>query len=214
MTGSACEDGAMQTDQAVALAFLDALVRHDFKVLGASLAPGVRFRALVPGEAVDADTAADVVACFQRWFGDKTDVEILDRRVETLVDRLRVEFRARVLKKGQPLLIAQSLCGDLEDGQFATLDLVCTGFRPEAAGVPHDTTHVFDAGDLGCASGLPREFRTRIGQIPVGHVLEIITGDPAAREDLPSMARLLGHQVRSVDAGPNGMTRIRVERSQ
>ena len=45
------------------------------------------------------------------------------------------------------------------------------------------SVHRFDAGDLGCGSGLPREFRARIGQIPIGHILEIVTKDPSAKED-------------------------------
>ncbi len=97
----------------VAQAFLDALARHDFAALEATLDPLVQFRALVPGENVAVGTAAEAVACFRRWFGDKTDIEIVDRRVETLIDRLRVEFHARLKKDGQPLLIAQNFCGGL-----------------------------------------------------------------------------------------------------
>jgi TusA-related sulfurtransferase len=51
-------------------------------------------------------------------------------------------------------------------------------------------------------------------QIPVGHVLEVVTGDASAREDLPSMARLLGHQVQSIETGADGKVRIRVERAR
>jgi TusA-related sulfurtransferase len=204
----------MDTDPSVARAFLDALARRDFDTLEAILDPSVRFRALVPGETVAAATAAEAAACFRRWFEDKTDIEILDRQVDVLVDRLRLGYRARLKKKGQPHVVAQQLCGDLEHGRFTTLDLLCTGFRPEGTAPAHDTTHVFDAGDLGCGSGLPREFRTRLTQIPVGHVLEVVTNDPAAREDLPSMARLLGHQVQSIETGADGKVRIRVERTQ
>ena len=202
------------THPPVGQALLDALARHDFEALEAMLAPSLRFRALVPGETVDTTSAAESVACFRRWFGDKTDIEFLERHADVLVDKLRVGFRARLKKSGQPHIVEQVYCGELEDGRFTTLDMLCTGFRPEAAPPGHETTHVFDAGDLGCGSGLPREFRTRIGQIPVGHVLEVVTADAAARADLPSMARLLGHQVRSVEPGADGRLRIRVERTR
>lgn len=202
----------MQSDPSAVRAFLDALVRRDFDALEATLDPAVRFRALVPGETVAAATAADTAAWFRRWFADKTEIEILDEHVDLLVDRLRAGYRARLKKNGQPYLVAQQVFGDLDDGRFVSMDLLCSGFRPEAAAPARDTTHVFDAGDLGCGSGLPREFRTRVSQIPVGHVLEVVTGDPSAREDLPSMARLLGHQVRSVETGADGNVRIRVER--
>jgi TusA-related sulfurtransferase len=204
----------MTPESSVADAFIDALVRRDFDALEATLDPAVQFRALVPGENVSVTSAADAVACYRRWFGDKTDVEILDRQVQRLVDTWHLSFRARLKKKEQPHVVAQSLYGIVEDGRFATLDLACSGFRPEPTVPAHDTTHVFDAGDLGCSSGLPREFRTRMSQIPVGHVLEVVTGDASAREDLPSMARLLGHEVRSVERDPQGRTRIRVERTR
>jgi TusA-related sulfurtransferase len=204
----------MEPDLRVGHAFLDALVRRDFEALEAMLDPAVHFHALVPGEAITAANAKEAASCFRRWFGDKTDIEILDHKVETLADRLQIEFRARVMKVGTPHLVSQSLSGDVEHGKFATLNLRCAGFRPETAAPSDDTSHLFDAGDLGCGSGLPREFRRRMAQLPVGHVLEIVTGDPSAREDLPSMARLLGHRVRSVESGADGKTHIRVERSQ
>lgn len=202
----------MRSDPSAARAFLDALAGRNFDVLESVLDPAVRFRALVPGETISATTAADAAACFQRWFGDKTDIEMLDRQVDVLADKVRVGFRARLKKKGQPHLIVQQFCGDLENGRFASLDLLCSGFVPEAAAPSDDATHVFNAGDLGCGSGLPREFRTQLTLIPVGHVLEVVTGDPSAREDLPSMARLLGHQVQSVETGEDGRITIRVER--
>ena len=204
----------MDTAPLVGEVFLDALARLDFNSLQATLDPSVQFRALAPGEAVSVAAAGDAVACYRRWFGDATDVEVIDRRVTPLVDRVRMEFSARVKKNGQPHRVTQTLCGDLEGGKFASLDLLCSGFRPEVSTAAHGITHVFDAGDLGCGTGLPREFRTRVSQIPVGHLLEVITGDPSAREDIPSLARMLGHEVRSVDSGADGRVRILVERSR
>jgi TusA-related sulfurtransferase len=201
-------------DQAppAAQAFLDALARQDFEALEATLDPSVQFRALSPGENITATAASEAVACYRRWFGDKTDIDLLDRNATLLVDRVRIEFTARVRKNSQPYRIAQTLCGDLEGDHFVMLDVLCSGFRPEPSVATRDTTHVFDAGDLGCGTGLPREFRTRLSQIPIGHVIEVITGDPSAREDIPSLARLLGHQVRSVESGADGRMRIQVER--
>jgi TusA-related sulfurtransferase/ketosteroid isomerase-like protein len=204
----------MDVETPVGHAFVDAIGRRDFAALEAVFHPNIDFRALVPGEAVTTTGAAGAIACFRRWFGDKTDIEIVDREVALLVDTLRVGYRARLKKAGEPLVVAQTCCGHVEGGQFATLDLLCTGFRPELAVVSGTTTHVFDAGDLGCGSGLPREFRTRLAQIPVGHVLEVVTNEPAAREDLPSLARMLGHQVRAVEADTDGKLRIRVERTR
>lgn len=58
-----------------------------------------------------------------------------------------------------------------------------------------DTIHHFDAGEMGCLEGLPAEFKRQLDAIPVGDVLEVIARDPSAREDLPALAELLGHEV-------------------
>ncbi len=73
-------------------------------------------------------------------------------------------------------------------------------------------THDFDAGELGCADGLAGEFRRRIGAIPVGDVLVVTARDPAAKEDLPPLARMMGHAVRSVETLGDGRLQITVER--
>lgn len=72
--------------------------------------------------------------------------------------------------------------------------------------------HKYDAGDLGCGNGLPQEFRRQVNSIPVGDVLEVITRDPSAKEDLPSLARLLGHEVISVKSGDKGNTIVMIRR--
>ncbi len=72
--------------------------------------------------------------------------------------------------------------------------------------------HEFDAGDLGCGSGLPRLFAQRIASIAVGDLLRTVVRDPSAREDLPALARMLGHRLQSVEEAPDGRLVISVER--
>lgn len=72
----------------------------------------------------------------------------------------------------------------------------------------------FDAGDLGCGTGLPKAFLNNLRAIPVGAVLRTIVSDPAAREDLPSLARMLGHSVQSIEAAADGRLVITVERKK
>lgn len=74
------------------------------------------------------------------------------------------------------------------------------------------STHGFDAGTLGCGEGLAVAFRDRISEVAVGDLLRIRTEDASAKEDLPSLARLLGHKVRSIEASPDGSLTITVER--
>jgi TusA-related sulfurtransferase len=75
-------------------------------------------------------------------------------------------------------------------------------------------THRFDAGTMGCADGLAREFRRRILAIPLGDVIEVETTDPAAKEDLPPLARMMGHTVRSTESTGDGRLLISVERGR
>lgn len=70
----------------------------------------------------------------------------------------------------------------------------------------------YDAGDLGCGDGLPRELRRRLAEIPVGSALEVIVRDPSAKADLPPLVRMMGHRVRSEEAQPDGRLVIEVER--
>ena len=96
---------------------------------------------------------------------------------------------------------------------LGSFDLLCAGFhslrQPATSGV-----HEFDAGTLGCADGLAGEFRTQIGIIPVGEVLIVTAQDPVAREELPSLARMMGHTVRSVETSDDGRLLMRVERGR
>jgi TusA-related sulfurtransferase len=189
---------------------LESLLCKDFERLTGALDPRVRFRALAPGESVDVGSADEAARVFRRWFADKDEIELVLSEAEPLGERTQLRYRLRLRRNGEPLLVEHRLCGDVEDDRFVSLDLLCSGFRPWGAG----TVHRFDAGELGCGTGLPREFRARLGQIPVGHQLEVVTRDPAAREDLPSLARMLGHRVVAMDSGPDGEITIRVERER
>jgi TusA-related sulfurtransferase len=92
------------------------------------------------------------------------------------------------------------------------IDILCSGHLPEPKNEAANIHH-YDAGNLGCGSELPEEFRRRIQAMPIGNILEIVAHDPAAKEDLPSLARLLGHQVLSVKTA-EGATIITVQRGR
>ncbi len=193
-------------------AFVRALSARDFEAVRAMLADGVRFRMLLPRgpeEVRGADAAAQT---FARWFGAHV-LEVEASAVDGVADRLSVSYRLRVRGEEGWRQIEQRLFAAVgEGGRMETIDLLCSGFRllPEpAAGV-----HQFDAGDLGCADGLADEFRRRIEAIRVGEVLVVAARDPAAKEDLPALARMMGHAVRSVEAPGDGQLLITVERGR
>ena len=73
-------------------------------------------------------------------------------------------------------------------------------------------THEFDAGTMGCAEGLTQEFKRQINALPAGDILVVTARDPVAEADLPALARMLGHKVRSVEINPNAEIVVTVER--
>jgi TusA-related sulfurtransferase len=107
-------------------------------------------------------------------------------------------------------VIEQLVYVDLGPEGIREIDLLCSGFQQEAA----SASKLFDAGAMGCADGLAQEFRQQIAEIPVGGLLEVVVRDPAAKEDLPALARMLGQQVRSIDSAPAGRQIITVERKK
>ncbi|MGD0498017.1 MAG: hypothetical protein ABSC23_06230 [Bryobacteraceae bacterium] len=98
-----------------------------------------------------------------------------------------LEYGLRLYKNGQPYVVEQRMCCTVENQKLAAIDMVCSGFRPEGVVETEASVHRFEAEDLGCGSGLPREFRARIGQIPVGHFVDVVTKDSAAKEGIRAL---------------------------
>jgi TusA-related sulfurtransferase len=72
----------------------------------------------------------------------------------------------------------------------------------------------YDAGSIGCGEGLPMEFRRRVHALKVGEVIEIVLRDASAKEDLPSLARMMGHRIRSMEDRADGALVVLVERAR
>jgi TusA-related sulfurtransferase/ketosteroid isomerase-like protein len=197
--------------------FVAAIAARDFEAIAGALAPDARFRYLIPPGPSQIAGAAAAAAKFLQWFGDADVLTLQNVRVEPLADRISARYRFQLRGQEGWEVIEQQLYLDVDDaGRIAVIDLLCSGFRPtggpEALG--SSSTHAFDAGTMGCADGLASEFRRRIGAIPVGDVLVVTARDPAAKEDLPPLARLMGHMVHSVEAPGDGRLVITVERGR
>jgi TusA-related sulfurtransferase len=65
---------------------------------------------------------------------------------------------------------------------------------------------------MGCGDGLAQEFRNRLAEVGVGDTLTVIVSDPAAKEDLPALARMLGQSIRSVEVQADRRLAITVEK--
>lgn len=198
----------------VAVAFLDALAARDFEAARSLVADEVRFRMLVPHGLMTEFEGDAAVGRFAGWFGDADPFEVEGSSVAEVEGRVAVTYRLRLRKAGGWQAIEQHLMLDVGDGgAIESIDLLCSGFRSIAVCEP-GRVHRYDAGELGCADGLAREFRRHVQQIPVGDVLVVTTRDAAAKEDLPPLARMMGHVVRSVEAPGDGRLLVSVERGR
>jgi TusA-related sulfurtransferase len=202
----------MSVEEATGEEFVVALSDRDSERLEACFHPEVRMRALVPSGYQEHKGPKAVVARLNSWFAEAESIQVLEKNVYRVADRLHISYRFREsYSDGESEVIAQDAYCDLREGQIYAMDLLCSGHNPE----PKEevaATYRFDAGDLGCSSGLPEEFRRQIDSIPVGSTLEVSTHDPSAKEDLPSLTRLLGHRVISVSDSPDGSTVLIVQR--
>jgi hypothetical protein len=121
---------------AIAGSFLDGLAAQDFARIGNVLTADVRLRALLPGglrERTGAESIADV---FATWFGDTEDFELLEATVGEVGGRLHLHWRLRLqagrLGTGWFTVEQQAYADAADGGRIARLDLLCTGYRPEA----------------------------------------------------------------------------------
>jgi TusA-related sulfurtransferase len=195
-------------------AFVDALASRDFTSARSLLADDVRFRMLLPGGPATESGADASIGRFIGWFANADVFEVESSSVDDVEGRAAATYRFRFHDVDGWRVIEQHLMLDVgTDGRVEAIDLLCSGFRSIATEAP-GTVHRFDAGSLGCADGLAGEFRRRVQQIPVGDVLVVSTRDPAAKEDLPPLARMMGHVVRSIEAYGDGRLLVSVERGR
>lgn len=194
--------------ETLARRFADALAAADAEALAACVSPDVRLRAVIPPGCVER-TGRDAVDALRSWFDvPRASVEWV--RSEQVSDRARVSYRIAVETDGGPAVMEQWSFWDVGEEVIEGIDLVCSGRRPVLAAA--GDVHAFDAGEMGCADGLSQEFKRRLRAIPVGDVLRVVTRDASAKEDLPSLARLMGQRIESVETLGDGRLEITVER--
>jgi hypothetical protein len=114
--------------------FVTALVEGDAPRLAGTLAPDVQMRALIPPGPIEVLGADEVAGKFAAWFGSAELLELLRSVSEPVADRLHVSYRLRVRRGGDPWnVVEQHLLCAHDGSRITTLDLVCSGFRPEQA---------------------------------------------------------------------------------
>jgi TusA-related sulfurtransferase len=193
--------------------FLKLLAARDFERLTATLASDAHARFLLPHGLEEYAGRDAVVGRIKSWFGSATVFELTSSSEDAIGIRQRLSWRFSVVRGGSREVIEQLVYLDLGPQGIQRIDLLCSGFQMEP-GVATGPMQVFEAGAMGCADGLAQEFRRRIAAVPIGGSLEVVVSDPAAKEDLPSLARLLGQRVTSTEAHDDGRLTITVERQK
>ncbi len=119
----------------IAGAFLECLTARDYGRLAATLAQGVRFRALQQGGPSEWHGRAAAADVFHSWFGAADRFEIVDATVGEIAGRLQMTWRIRLRPAPFDIgegwhLIEQHAFADVAE-TIEALDLVCSGFRAE-----------------------------------------------------------------------------------
>ena len=89
-------DAAAAARWSVGGAFSEALANRDYTRMAITLAPNVRFRALLPPGPQEFEGPDDVTAAFRSWFGDVDEFELVDAAVGEVGGRLHLSWRIRV----------------------------------------------------------------------------------------------------------------------
>jgi hypothetical protein len=115
--------------------FLEALAARDYQLLATTLAPSVRFRAMLPPGPMNWEGPAATADAFSSWFALADDFEVVDATVGEVGGRLHLSWRLRVRPAPFGIgagwhVIEQHAYADTTD-TIQTLDLLCSGFQPE-----------------------------------------------------------------------------------
>jgi TusA-related sulfurtransferase len=207
-------DVATTVERKTSQKFLELLAARDFKRLAATLTSDAHARFLLPHGLEEYAGRDAIVRRIESWFGSASVFELTSSSEAEVGRRQRLTWRFSVVRDGRtPEVVEQVVFLDIGPRGIERIDLLCSGFQSEP-GVTAGPVEVFEAGEMGCADGLAQEFRRRITGVPVGGSLEVVVSDPAAKEDLPSLARLLGQRITSTEAHDDGRLTITVERQK
>src|SRR3989475_7645395 len=172
--------------------FVELLASRDFERMTAAMASDAHARFLLPHGLEEYSGRDAIVGRIKSWFGSASVFDLTSSSEEPVGRRQRLNWRFSVVRDGRSREVIEQLAYlDLGPDGIQRIDLLCSGFQIEPGAAP-GLVQVFDAGAMGCADGLAQEFRSQMAKLPIGGSLEVVVSDPAAKEDLPSLAKLLG----------------------
>jgi ketosteroid isomerase-like protein len=112
---------------------VESVAAQDEAALAACFVPDVEFRALIPPGLRERTGAAEAASLISRWFGDSTELRLLDSHSDHIGDRLHVSYRFAGVEEGEAYVVEQHLYCTVGDGKIMRADLLCSGFRPHTA---------------------------------------------------------------------------------
>ena len=163
-----------------------AIAATDRDGIQSELASEARFRYLVPPGPGEITGAAAVAAKLHGWFADADVLHVQSVRVETLADRTSVQYRFLLHEGEEWEVVEQQMYVDTDgDGRIASIDLICSGFRPTEGpdGARSSDTHRFDAGNRPEGG-----FRVAM-TIPCRTSIEVDDDDAGEVAELPAATR-------------------------
>jgi hypothetical protein len=113
---------------------LEGLLHRDFNQVALSVAPDVRFRALVPSGVRKADSAEAATNWLRTWFEAAEAFMVLDSGIEAFGGRHRFWYRFGLEREGRSTVIDQEGFCDVRADQISDIAIVCSGFRPTPQG--------------------------------------------------------------------------------
>lgn len=196
-------------EQSAPEALLAAISSRDFAAVARCLAATAQARLSLPRGPEVQSGRHDIARRFEGWFAGATGFEVLDIGCEPVGPRYRLNWRFRLSRDSVSReVIEQVAFVDHGPDGITEINLLCSGFLPDQPA----QSNVFDAGAMGCGDGLAQEFRNRLDDIGVGESLTVIVSDPAAKEDLPSLVRMMGQTVTSCEPASGNRLAITVEK--
>ena len=109
---------------------VQAISSQDEAAIAACFAQDAELHALVPRGLRERSGAADIGSLIAGWFGDSSELDLVESRVEDVGDKLHVAYRFEGVEEGEPYVVEQHVFCTLAGEQIARADLVCSGFRP------------------------------------------------------------------------------------
>ena len=113
---------------------VDAIAHQDASAIAACFTADAELRALIPPGLRERQGAKEAAALIALWFGDSTELDLVESRSDDVGDRFHVGYRFEGVEEGKPYVVEQHLYCTLDDGKIARADLLCSGFRPRDTG--------------------------------------------------------------------------------